>query len=346
MSTLDRSIATLEHLQTHIAVETAKATAAAAAAAPTHNFAGAIRILDDELNYAAEQRALATLDRTKSKKNNWRLIARDRRFDTLDDLERVIGVACDTMSGLKGQYTAAERARQAAATEIPPAAAQPTAHATADPAPVPPPPAVRAETRTQGGIAAVPVLRGTPNHSSEENDYSTALAKLELLQNQTKTPDIDELLRDLINQVKHLKRTDMANIIDLTVVLNSTYQRLTIGNRSTNYRSIYEETAQTMQGHPSPVLRALGYTMLALSIALAIAAVVFIPHIVGTAAIVAYSAGLGGSSILAAVSSFSFFANNRATGLCKTMTDLNKKMLRETEYSIPQEPATAAVAAA
>ena len=169
---------------------------------------------------------------------------------------------------------------------------------------------------------------------------------MELLKNQTKTPDIDELLRDLINQVKNLKRTERANTIDLTVVLNHTYQRLTAGNRSTNYRSIYEETAQTMQGHPSPALRALGYTMLALSIALAIAAVVFVPHIVGTAAIISYSAGLGGSSILAAISSASFFANNRATGLCKTMKDLNKKMLRETEYSIPQEPATAAVTAA
>lgn len=340
MSTLDRSIATLEHLQTHIAVETAKATAAAAA--PTHNFAGAIRILDDELNYAAGQRALATLDRTKSKKNIWRLIARDRRFNTLDHLESIVSIACDTMTVSKSQYTAAERARQATATDTTHTAAGPTAPATAAPTQMPPPQGVRADTRNP----AVPALRGTTNLSSEESEYLAELDKLMLLATQDKTLEINELLRDLINQVKTLKRTGDATTLDLTVVLSSTYRRLVTGNRSTNYREIYEDTAQTMQGHPSPVLRALGYTMLALSIALAIAAVVFIPHIVGTAAIVAYSAGLGGSSILAAVSSFSFFANNHATGLCKTMTDLNKKMLRETEYSIPQEPATAAVAAA
>lgn len=338
MSTLDTAITTLTTLQSHITQQTAAATAAATA----HNFAEAARIIDAELIHAAGQRALAQLARTESKKNYYSWVWRDPKFNTLDDLERTIAVAYDAMNVSKGQYTtSAEIARQAAVLEAArAAAAEQTARAAAEAARaaqearVEPP----VNTRVVGArVAPEPLIS-----SNDARDYLTALNKLTALTLQDRNPDVNALLHDLINQVKHLKNAGEMKTIDLIVVLNSTYDRLTTGNRSQIAREIYEDIAKTMQGHSSPARRALGYTMLALSLAVAIAGVIFIPHIVGTAAVIACGSGVGITGLATAIASICFFAANRPTGLSKAMLGLNKKMSGQIEYAPVTEQAPAA----
>ena len=180
-----------------------------------------------------------------------------------------------------------------------------------------------------------PPAPGTPSNtamSQEEQAYTDAFNQLNTFKTVPPSHRIDEAVSKLIQQVEQLKGKEKTT--ELTEALQKTHLLLT----GAMDKHTYNELAKTMQGKPSGGLKMLGGIMIALALAVAAAAFVFAPTLLGVAAAVGLSgqaATIATGAVVATTCSalagpgIGFFAKGfQQKGLCESMTHLSQTLPR------------------
>lgn len=173
-------------------------------------------------------------------------------------------------------------------------------------------PLIRRRVRSLGDTPTPKVIAVTdplPPLPQDVDPYQKAFDALAETQQNNKHSTVTPHIKLLMEQIGRLKENKKEPIGELIAALEDTNKLLT--DRTFTFDN-YKQTADRMQGHPSPALNAIGFTMIILGLALGAA--------IAAAGVGLVTAGIAGSAV--ALTSLGVFAFNKRAGLSLTMHDI------------------------